>query len=404
LPTRGHPAGRLLPLRLRAHPVQAARRGRGRLHAPGLAARGGRDGTGGGPTPPPGGADGLVPRLDGRRSPAGDLRALPRLRLPRRPRRAERGPPPVLKERRLWLVVALFVGDTVAAVAALGAAFVVRFWTDLIPAPLGVPPLDPYLLFVLPLVPLHALSMRVVGLYEYRHERTKADEAFLVAQGASLATVLLVASTFFIRTYSYSRVTILLFWVTDIVAVFGSRLGIRDIVRGMRRHGRFVRRALVVGAGPLGQEVVRRLRAHPEFGVRVVGYLDDQYPVGERIEGREVLGGCEAVTRILADYRVDQLFLALPMDAHAEMLKTLNAIEGELLDVKMVPDVLQFVTLRAAVEELEGLPVISLHQSPITGWNRVLKRGTDILLGGLGFLLLSPLLGLIALLVRLTSE
>ena len=93
----------------------------------------------------------------------------------------------MLKERRLWLVVALFVGDTVAAVAALGAAFVVRFWTDLIPAPLGVPPLDPYLLLVLPLVPLHALSMRVVGLYEYRHERTKADEAFLVAQGASLA-------------------------------------------------------------------------------------------------------------------------------------------------------------------------------------------------------------------------
>jgi len=309
----------------------------------------------------------------------------------------------VLKERRLWLVVALFVGDTVAAVAALGAAFVVRFWTDLIPAPLGVPPLDPYLLLVLTLVPLHALSMRVVGLYEYRHERTKVDEAFLVAQGASLATVLLVASTFFIRTYSYSRVTILLFWVADIVAVFGARLGIRDIVRGMRRHGRFVRRALVVGAGPLGQEVVRRLRAHPEFGVRVVGYLDDQYPVGERIEGREVLGGCEAVTRILADYRVDQLFLALPMEAHAEMLKTLNAIEGELLDVKMVPDVLQFVTLRAAVEELEGLPVISLHQSPITGWNRLLKRGTDVILGGLGFLLLSPLLGLIALFVRLTS-
>src|SRR5262249_54327094 len=85
------------------------------------------------------------------------------------------------------------------------------------------------------------------------------------------------------------------------------------------------------------------------------------------------------------------------------VLKTLNAIEGELVDVKMVPDVLQFVTLRAAVEELEGLPVISLHQSPITGWSRVTKRGMDLTLASVGVVLLSPLLGLIALLVRLTS-
>ena len=195
----------------------------------------------------------------------------------------------------------------------------------------------------------------------------------------------------------------LVFWAFDVVAVFGVRLAIRDVVRALRRHGRFVRRALVVGAGDLGQEVVRRLRGHPEFGVRVVGYLDDRIPVGERIEGKEVLGGCEAVTRVLADYRVDQLFLALPLEAHHEVLKVLNAIEGELVDVKMVPDVLQFVTLRAAVEELEGLPVISLAQSPITGWARVLKRVTDLALGALGLVVLSPLLGAIALMIRLGS-
>ena len=115
-----------------------------------------------------------------------------------------------------------------------------------------------------------------------------------------------------------------------------------------------------------GQEVVRRLRGHPEFGVRVVGYLDDRQPGGERFEGKEILGGYEAVTQVLGDHRVDQLFLALPMEAHHEMLKILNALEGELLDVRIVPDVLQFVTLRSVVEELEGLPVIGLAQSPIT--------------------------------------
>jgi exopolysaccharide biosynthesis polyprenyl glycosylphosphotransferase len=244
----------------------------------------------------------------------------------------------------------------------------------------------------------------VAGLYEYRHERTKADEAFLVVQGVSLATLLLTASTFFIRNFSYSRYAIVLFWGLDVLSVYGVRLLIREVVRGLRRHGRFVRRALVVGAGPLGQELVRRLRAHPEFGVRVVGYLDDHWPHGERVEGKEILGGYAAVTRVLAGQGVDQLFLALPMGAHHEMLKVLNAIEGELVDVKIVPDVLQFVTLRAAVEELEGLPVISLAQSPVMGWRRVAKRGLDLALAGLGLVLLAPLMGAIALAIRLTSR
>ncbi len=309
----------------------------------------------------------------------------------------------MLKERRLWLVLALGAGDALAAVVALVAAYAIRFWTHLIPTPLGVPPLEPYLFLLLPLVPLHALALRIVGLYEYRHERTKADEAFLVVEGVSFATLLVVASTFFIRNFSYSRWVILLFWGLDVVFVYGVRLTIREVVRAFRRHGRFVRHALVVGAGPLGQEVVRRLRAHPEFGVRVMGYLDDRRPVGERVEGKEVLGGYETVTQILAEHRVDQLFVALPMEAYHGMLKILNAIEGELVDVRIVPDVLQFLTLRSAVEELEGLPVISLAQSPITGWSRLAKRGMDLVLAAAGLVLLAPVMALIALAIRLTS-
>ena len=198
----------------------------------------------------------------------------------------------MLKERRLWLVLALAAGDALAAAVALVGAYFARFEADVIPTPLGIPPIEPYLSLLVLLLPLHALSLRAVGLYEYRHERTKADEAFVVLQGATLATLLLVAATFFFRSFSYSRSFVVVFWVFDVLAVFGVRLVIRDIVRALRRHGRFVRRALVVGAGELGQEVVRRLRGHPEFGVRVVGYLDDRIPVGRAHRGQ---GGARGV-------------------------------------------------------------------------------------------------------------
>jgi hypothetical protein len=88
----------------------------------------------------------------------------------------------VLKERRLWLVLALVGGDAAAAALAFLAAYAIRFWSGLIPTPLGIPSLQPYLSLLLPLLPLHALALRVAGLYEYRHERTKADEAFLVVR------------------------------------------------------------------------------------------------------------------------------------------------------------------------------------------------------------------------------
>ena len=129
----------------------------------------------------------------------------------------------MLKERRLWLVLALVAGDAFAGAVALIAAYFVRFRADMIPAPLGIPPMEPYLWLLALLLPLHALSLRVVGLYEYRHERTKADEAFVVVQGATLATLLLMAGTFFFRNFSYSRWFMLMFWAFDVVAVFGIR-------------------------------------------------------------------------------------------------------------------------------------------------------------------------------------
>jgi hypothetical protein len=71
----------------------------------------------------------------------------------------------VLKERRLWLLLALVVGDAAAATIALVGAYAVRFWSGIFDTPLGVPPLSWYVFLLLPLLPLHAIALRVAGLY-----------------------------------------------------------------------------------------------------------------------------------------------------------------------------------------------------------------------------------------------
>ena len=310
----------------------------------------------------------------------------------------------MLRERQQFLLFALLAADTLAATAAFLGAFGLRFHTPFLPTPVEYPPLGRYLLLIFAVLPLQAFAFQLVGLYRIRRERSKADEAFAQAQGITLTAILLVATTFFIRSESYSRLVMVVFWGLDLIFVFGVRLGIREILRHLRRRGRFLRHVLIVGAGALGREVAQTLRGHPELGLRVVGFLDDHLTVGERIEGREVLGGCDAVRSVVQSHRVSQIFIALPLEAHQELMKILNSLEGELVDVKVVPDILQFITLHSAVEELDGLPIIGLSESPITGWPRVLKRFLDLSCAALGLLLLSPVLALIAFAIKLSSH
>ena len=309
----------------------------------------------------------------------------------------------MLKERQQFLLLALLATDALAAALAFLGAFGLRFHTPLLPTPVEYPPLGRYLPLLLVALPFQAFAFQLAGLYRIRRERSKADEAFAQIQGVTLTTVLLVATTFFIRSESYSRLVMLIFWGLDLILVFGVRLGIREVLRHLRRRGRFLRHVLIVGAGALGREVAQTLRGHPELGLRVVGFLDDHLPVGERVEGREVLGGYNAVQSVVHTHRVSQLFVALPLEAHQELMKILNSLEGELVDVKVVPDILQFFTLRSTVEELDGLPIIGLSESPITGWPRVAKRVLDLSCASLALLVLSPALALIALAVKLSS-
>ena len=75
-----------------------------------------------------------------------------------------------------------------------------------------------------------------------------------------------------------------------------------------------------------------------------------------------------------------------------------------MVDIKIVPDLYRFISLRGGVEEFEGLPFINLRESPMVGWNRILKRSFDILLACLVLILFSPLLLLIALAIKVTSK
>ena len=107
---------------------------------------------------------------------------------------------------------------------------------------------------------------------------------------------------------------------------------------------------------------------------------------------------------IIHEHRIDQVFISLSLEGENRLEELKHLLSEQWVDVRIVPDIGSFRTLHTDVESLEGMPLVTLVQSPMMGWNRVLKRILDLFGGMLALLIFSPLMAFIALLVKLTSR
>jgi Undecaprenyl-phosphate glucose phosphotransferase len=107
---------------------------------------------------------------------------------------------------------------------------------------------------------------------------------------------------------------------------------------------------------------------------------------------------------VIRQEHIDHLYVALPLEEHVKMLGLVEATSKEGVDVHVVPDLLQFIALRARLENLDGVPIITLNDVPLRGFNSVLKRATDVIISGAALAVMAIPFGVIALLIRRTSK
>jgi Undecaprenyl-phosphate glucose phosphotransferase len=179
---------------------------------------------------------------------------------------------------------------------------------------------------------------------------------------------------------------------------------IREALERRWKAGIGLKRVLIAGSGDLGRLVADKVLEHRELGFKVLGFLDDRAG-GDHIgyRGLPLLGTLAEAGDILQRDRIDQLYVALPLDEHMKMVGLVESANREIVEVKVVPDLVQVIALRARLEELDGIPIININDVPLRGFNSVLKRVIDAALSAAGLLVLSPVLGVLALLIRLSS-
>jgi Undecaprenyl-phosphate glucose phosphotransferase len=227
---------------------------------------------------------------------------------------------------------------------------------------------------------------------------------FEVFKATALSTLVLVGVSYFVRE-RYSRLTIALFAGTAFLSLSAVRLGFRAMFNELRRRGVNVKKILVVGAGQLGQRVVETIDEHKELGFKVVALLTRKpEKVGQIVHGVLVKGVFADLGKELEANPVDQVILALPIEEQAQLREIMEVLAQHTVDVKVVPDLFNYVTLRGGLEEFGGLPIISLQGAPLDGWNLIAKRVFDLMVSAAALLVLLPVMLLVGILVKLTSR
>ncbi|MBI3029138.1 MAG: undecaprenyl-phosphate glucose phosphotransferase [Candidatus Rokubacteria bacterium] len=308
----------------------------------------------------------------------------------------------MLKAHSRFFEQLTLVGDLVLIAACWLLAYYLRFWLGPVPVYRGVPPLLPYLYLLAPIVVVWAVAFRAFDLYRPRRLASHFSEWVDVAKASTLGGLVLVAiMEFFFRSFEFSRLVIVYFWVLSIVTVSFSRAVFREAMRVARRGGYNLRYAVIVGSGEVAETVIDRLRFRPDVGIQVLGVVgDDKEGLGPQAKW---LGGYADLRAVLDGQTVDHVILALPHEDVARLPMLLNEIGDDPVTIHVVPDIIRFASLRGGVEEFEGVPFIHLRESPLYGWNRLFKRGFDLVVGGLALALTAPLMATIAGVIRLTS-
>ncbi len=242
-----------------------------------------------------------------------------------------------------------------------------------------------------------------LSLQEAYPIRSLLQELLQVTTGVGIAT-LIFAGALYLSYREVSRMTFIYFALLGLFLLVLFRVVVHTIHTALRRRGIGKTTVLIVGAGKAGMALASSFKALRRDDLEVVGYLDDDpQKQGQSFHGVPVIGSLEQLMNRVKDLAVDEVIFALPMGAERELLNSVLELEKLPVDVKIVPDVFDLTFSKAAVEDVAGIPVVSLREPAISGLSRLIKRAVDLLLACVLAAILWPFMLLIAILIKWDS-
>jgi len=239
----------------------------------------------------------------------------------------------------------------------------------------------------------------------YRPQRAISwiDHLYSIFTSTSVATAIaIVASAIMWRDVSSSRLMVALAWLFATTFVALGRYTLARIQGSLRTRGVGAQRMLIVGTGEPALLVLERIRHSPSLGYRPVGFVAETSDLTV-VDGLPILGTIDCIGQIVAKHQIDDVVVAIPTLSQQKLIEVVTLCANEKVNIKVVPDLFQFMTSGVGISDLNGLPLVSVKDVALRGWNVTMKRTMDLVVSGTILVLFSWLMLLIALLIKITS-
>ncbi|WP_339322504.1 undecaprenyl-phosphate glucose phosphotransferase [Paenibacillus sp. FSL W8-0194] len=284
-------------------------------------------------------------------------------------------------------------------------AWWLRFKSGWIPyeAPL---PIETYAMWSFIYGAIAVLTGMLIALYSPKRKKRFADEFIKIVQVHAISIFVLLSLMFFVKEINISRSYLAIYMVSLVMFILFYRYILKVSLKVIREKGYNRQFVLIVGAGSLGKRFYQNLKQYPEMGYEVVGFLDDfqQWDSLEEKRYKPILGTVDDLEKVLEEVLIDEVIMALPLDAHSKYPKIINLCEKAGVRTLIIPDFFDYLPTRPYFDNFAGMPMINVRDIPLDlAGNRMFKRLFDIAFSLFAIVLTSPIMLAIAIGVKLTS-
>jgi exopolysaccharide biosynthesis polyprenyl glycosylphosphotransferase len=303
------------------------------------------------------------------------------------------------KKLRLIFPLIFPVVDILGISLCFILAYWLRFTSGFIPLYKGTAPFTPYLK-TLPVILLTFLfTFHHIGIYRYKNPFFDIEELFLLIKGTIIAFFILMALSFLYRDFSYSRITagIFFFLVLSIFSI--SRVILKKIAMRLKLYAK---RLIIVGANNFGHLLKEKLVNNKRLGIEFLGFVKAET---EEATSDKIIGKLENIEEIFKNKSPDEVLITLPSSRRKEIMQVINKAEEFKIKFSILPELHELMLEKVEADPIAKLPIITQKTFPLDSLlNRVIKRIEDLVIASLLVIFISPVMGIIAILIKLSSK
>lgn len=263
---------------------------------------------------------------------------------------------------------------------------------------------EEYLLPLFFVVPGLLLLYYAFNLYTSKRVQGRRLEIGNIVKANSLMLLIFLSVLMLRHMDDFSRQLVFLFYGIDTVLEVVVRFLIRRALVNIRKKGMNLKRILLVGYSRAAEEYIDRINANPQWGYVVRGILDDNIERGTMYKGVKVIGRIDNLLVILPQNHLDEIAITLGLNEYYKLERIVGLCEKSGVHTKFIPDYNNIIPTKPYTEDLLGLPVINIRHVPLSNtFNMMVKRTMDVCGSLLCIVLFSPVMLLMAALIKLTS-